>query len=128
MLTESSALLTAADSTDVDVSSAFNFGLVLDLEKDLKMSEASRFTLGGGLLAGLSSAMLLSGTVALLLDDPALAVITPELLGAWTLGVLGLSIGFEPGMAGVTPGGRRLVLRCRSIRAGQNVSPRVFIP
>ena len=128
MLTESSALLTAADSTDVDVSSAFNFGFVLDFEKDLKMSEASRFTLGGGLPADLSSAVLVSGAVDLLLDDSGLAVITPELLGAWTLGVLGLSTGFEPGMAGVTPGGRRPVLRCRLIRAGQNACPRALIP
>lgn len=128
MLTESSALLTAADSTDVDVSSALNFGFVLDFENDLKMSEASRFTLGGGLPAGLSSAVVFSGALALLLDDSTLAVITPGLLGAWTLGVLGFSIGFEPGMAAVTPGGRRPVLRCRLIRAGQNASSRTLIP
>ena len=122
MLTESSALLTAADSVDFDVSSALNCGFALDFEKDLKMSEASRFTLGGGLLTGLSSVVLVSGALASPLNVSALLMVTPELFGAWTLGVLGLPTGFEPGMAGVTPGGRRPVLRCQLIRAGPTAS------
>lgn len=128
MLTESSALLKLADSSDVDVSSALNFGVVLDFEKDLKMSEASRFTLGAGLLAGLWSAALASGAAALLMDGSGLPVITSDLVASWTLGVLGLLTGFEPGIAGVTPGGRRPVLRCRFIRAGLTAISGALIP